>query len=171
MGREDAAAHLPGGALGRRAFGRFLSAAVAGMTAGGQALAQKQRPCEKPGCECVRGDCPGCRCTLERPSHICKGHNTCKGKGGCQTDKNACAGKNVCKGQGGCAATAARHECAGKNACKGMGGCKSGDAGCAGKNSCKGKGGCATPVKADHGNKKDKSACGSKGGCKGAAQP
>jgi hypothetical protein len=81
-------------------------------------------------------------------SHICKGQNACKGKGGCKTGDAGCGGKNSCKGKGGCAAKAAQHECKGKNACKALGGCKSGDAGCAGKNSCKGKGGCAVPVKA-----------------------
>lgn len=35
--------------------------------------------------------------------HGCKGQNSCKGKGGCKTDKNACKGHNACKGQGGCA--------------------------------------------------------------------
>ncbi len=35
--------------------------------------------------------------------HGCKGQNSCKGNGGCKTDKNACKGHNECKGQGGCA--------------------------------------------------------------------
>jgi hypothetical protein len=35
--------------------------------------------------------------------HGCKGQNSCKGNGGCKTDKNACKGHNTCKGQGGCA--------------------------------------------------------------------
>jgi hypothetical protein len=30
----------------------------------------------------------------------CEGINECKGKGACNTAKNACAGKNACKGQG-----------------------------------------------------------------------
>jgi hypothetical protein len=34
--------------------------------------------------------------------HACKGLNTCKGNGGCKTDKNACKGLNTCKGAGGC---------------------------------------------------------------------
>jgi hypothetical protein len=78
--------------------------------------------------------------------HVCKGMNSCKGKGGCATKENGCAGQNSCKGKGGCA-TSAKHDCKGKNACKGQGGCKSGDNGCAGKNSCEGKGGCAVPIK------------------------
>ena len=34
--------------------------------------------------------------------HLCKGLNSCKGKGGCTTGDNGCAGKNSCKGKGGC---------------------------------------------------------------------
>ena len=30
----------------------------------------------------------------------CEGINACKGKGACNTAKNACAGQNACKGQG-----------------------------------------------------------------------
>gem|GEM_PF-6597118 len=36
-------------------------------------------------------------------THECKGHNSCKGKGGCKSGENGCAGKNSCKGKGGCA--------------------------------------------------------------------
>lgn len=36
-------------------------------------------------------------------THDCKGHNSCKGKGGCKSGDNGCAGKNSCKGKGGCA--------------------------------------------------------------------
>lgn len=35
--------------------------------------------------------------------HACKGHNECKGQGGCKSGDNGCAGKNSCKGKGGCA--------------------------------------------------------------------
>lgn len=35
--------------------------------------------------------------------HLCKGLNSCRGKGGCQTGDNGCKGKNSCKGKGGCA--------------------------------------------------------------------
>jgi len=34
--------------------------------------------------------------------HACKGHNACKEKGGCKTEKHACKAQNACKGQGGC---------------------------------------------------------------------
>ncbi len=34
--------------------------------------------------------------------HDCKGMNSCKGQGGCQTGDMGCKGKNSCKGKGGC---------------------------------------------------------------------
>ncbi len=34
--------------------------------------------------------------------HDCKGLNSCKGKGGCNTGDMGCKGKNSCKGKGGC---------------------------------------------------------------------
>ena len=115
--------------MDRREFTKVMGAVVAGMAAGTRAFADDKAPAEKA------------------DKHICKGHNECKGKGGCKTDKNDCSGKNECKGQGGC---------------------KGGDKGCAGKNTCKGKGGCKVPVDASHvGEKKDKSSCKGKSGCKG----
>lgn len=42
--------------------------------------------------------------TLAKPKdHACKGHNECKGQGGCKSGDKGCAGKNTCKGKGGCA--------------------------------------------------------------------
>ena len=42
--------------------------------------------------------------TYAKPKdHSCKGHNDCKGQGGCKSGDNGCAGKNTCKGKGGCA--------------------------------------------------------------------
>lgn len=38
----------------------------------------------------------------EAGKHDCKGHNECKGQGGCKTGDNGCKGKNSCKGHGGC---------------------------------------------------------------------
>jgi hypothetical protein len=37
--------------------------------------------------------------------HDCKGMNSCKGKGGCQTGDMGCKAKNSCKGKGGCKVT------------------------------------------------------------------
>jgi hypothetical protein len=69
-------------------------------------------------------------------AHVCRGLNSCKGKGA--------GGDNACAGQGKCA-TAAKHTCAGKNECKGLGGCQ----GKAAANDCKGKGGCSVPLMGD----------------------
>jgi putative oxidoreductase len=66
--------------------------------------------------------------------HVCRGLNTCKGKG--KDHKNSCAGQGAC-------ATAESHACNGLNDCKGQGGCD----GTAGINQCKGKGACAVPLK------------------------
>ena len=137
--------------MDRREFSKVMGAVVAGMVAGSRAFAGEKKAVAK------KGD-----------KHVCKGHNECKGKGGCGTDKNTCAGHNACKGKGGCASAAAKHECKGKNECKGLGGCKGGDNKCAGKNSCKGKGGCKVPVEASHIDAKaGKSSCKGKSGCKG----
>src|SRR6266545_4597832 len=70
-------------------------------------------------------------------------------------DTHICKGMNDCKGKGGCASDAAKHACKGKNECKGMGGCAAGGS-CAGKNDCKGKGGCAVPVNKAHMKTDDK---------------
>ncbi|MGE3164571.1 MAG: hypothetical protein AB7O52_06680 [Planctomycetota bacterium] len=116
----------------RREFNKLIAAAVGGLMAGA-----------------TLGGCTGTgsksATTKGAAKHACKGHNECKGQGGCGSGNNGCAGKNDCKGQGGCA-TASRHDCAGKNDCKGQGGCGSGNNGCAGKNDCKGQGGCAVPI-------------------------
>jgi hypothetical protein len=66
--------------------------------------------------------------------HVCRGLNTCKGKG--KDHKNSCAGQGDC-------ATVASHACNGLNDCKGHGGCD----GTAGINRCNGKGACAVPLK------------------------
>ena len=116
--------------MNRRKFTTAMGAVVAGMVAGSKARAPKRRrprPRRKAD-------------EKARPKHICKGHNECKGQGGCASD-------------------AAKHSCAGKNECKGMGGCKGGDNGCAGKNSCKGKGGCSVPVNSAHLGSRRKNAC------------
>ena len=50
---------------------------------------------------------------MEEP-HVCRGLNTCQGKGA--------GGENACAGQGACA-TANEHTCHYHNECKGQGGC------------------------------------------------
>lgn len=69
---------------------------------------------------------------MEEP-HVCRGLNTCMGKGA--------GGENACAGQGACASAAA-HDCHTHNECKGQGGCGEHP----GQNSCKGKGECAVPL-------------------------
>lgn len=73
--------------------------------------------------------------------HFCKGHNSCKGKGGCNTGDQGCKGKNSCKGKGGCAtgdykakAAAPAKEAPSKAEEK-----ASDNHGCSGKNGCAGK--------------------------------
>jgi hypothetical protein len=70
---------------------------------------------------------------LQEP-HVCRGLNTCKGKG--KNGKNACAGRGEC-------ATANKHGCHGANECLGQGGCGAHP----GENACKGRGACAVPLK------------------------
>lgn len=70
---------------------------------------------------------------LLQDKHVCRGLNTCKGKGK--------GGDNSCAGTGKCATTDA-HGCKGDNACKGQGGCGE----YPGQNACKGLGSCDVPL-------------------------
>lgn len=111
--------------LNRRDFQRLTMAALGGLMAGagvpsGDAAAADDKP----------------KSLLEEP-HVCRGLNTCKGKGGC----GGIAKKNECAGMGGCA-TAKKHDCGGQNDCKGQGGCGANP----GENACKTKGSCAVPL-------------------------
>jgi hypothetical protein len=71
--------------MDRRDFTKVMGVVVAGMTAGSAFAADEKKPAD-----------------AKAPKHICKGHNECKG-------------------QGGCAADAAKHDCAKKNECGGIG--------------------------------------------------
>jgi hypothetical protein len=93
--------------MDRRQFTKVMGAVVAGMAAGTRALAQDKMADAKE-------------------KHVCKGHNACKGQGGCGSGDAGCAGKNTCKGKGGCKVDGAQ-SCKGMNECKGKGGCKTGD--------------------------------------------
>lgn len=75
--------------MDRRKFTKVMGAVVAGMAAGTKVFAADEKKAEGAS-----------------DKHVCKGHNECKGKGGCKTDKHDCAGKNECKGKGGCKARA-----------------------------------------------------------------
>ena len=104
----------------RRNFSKLTAAAFTGVLLGaalqGRAADAKHDP------ELLLGE-----------KHVCRGLNTCKGKG--KSKDNACAGTGKCH-------TYASHSCSGSNACKGQGGC--GDY--AGQNSCKGTGECSVPL-------------------------
>lgn len=107
----------------RRDFNKLTSAALGGLLAG------ISSGCTPPG--------PGTGTTTSTAAaaeiHLCRGLNTCKGKG---TD-----GKNACAGQGTCASVK-EHSCSGSNECKGQGGCGNNP----GENSCKGQGSCSVPL-------------------------
>ena len=105
--------------MNRRDFQRLTAAAFGGVIAGGSMLRSA-----------LADDAP--KSLLEEP-HVCRGLNTCKGKGA--------GAKNDCAGQGDCASVA-KHDCKGQNDCKGQGGCGAKP----GENACKGQGGCGVPM-------------------------
>jgi hypothetical protein len=114
--------HLESINLSRRDFSKLTMAAFGGVLLGaglaGRAAEQKGKNDPE---------------LLLKEPHVCRGLNTCKGKG--KGEKNTCAGMGNC-------ATAKSHSCSGENACKGQGGC--GES--AGQNTCKGQGGCEVPL-------------------------
>ena len=90
--------------MDRREFNKVMGAVVAGMVAGSKAFADEKEPAAAKKMAAPKHDV-----------HVCKGYNSCKGKGA--------DGKNSCKGKGSCASAEAKHDCKGKGDCKGMGGC------------------------------------------------
>ena len=108
--------------LSRRDFSKLSLAAFSGMLMGTMS---------GPGCATVESEKMAVALLLDEP-HVCRGLNTCKGKGK--------GGKNECAGRGSCAAV--DHACHTLNDCKGQGGCEE----TAGRNSCKGKGNCSVPL-------------------------
>ena len=70
-------------AMNRRDFGKVMLGVTGGLLAGAE-IAKVAMAGEEAG-----GD-----------DHVCKGHNACKGKGGCKSAQNDCKGKNACKGKG-----------------------------------------------------------------------
>jgi hypothetical protein len=109
--------------LSRRDFGKLSVAALSGLTIAGSAcFAVEPKGAEKS--------------PLLSDPHVCRGLNTCKGKGA--DKKNSCAGTGTC-------ATAKSHPCGGSNECKGQGGCGE----TPGENACKGKGDCHVPLAKD----------------------
>ena len=98
--------------MDRREFTKIMGAVAAGMAAGSKVFGDEKKAADKT--------------DKAADKHICKGHNACKGKGGCQTDANTCAGKNSCKGKGGCAVPVKADHMGkkDKSSCKGKSGCK-----------------------------------------------
>ena len=117
--------------MNRRDFTRLAAAALGGAIAGANlAGADDKKDPDKPKMKDVK------KPLLLQEPHVCRGLNTCKGKGK--------GGKNDCAGMGACA-TAKAHTCGGENDCAGLGGC--GDK--PGENTCKGKGDCHVPLTKD----------------------
>jgi hypothetical protein len=147
----------------------IMAGALAGLMAGAAGCGGSE-PAEAPKAEAPKAEAPkaeapapaaadeGEQAAASMAAHACKGHNECKGQGGCGVaNQNDCKGKNPCKGKGGCkvevaaadgaegeqGAKPAAHSCKGQNECKGKGGCAvEGKNDCKGHNECKGKGGC-----------------------------
>jgi hypothetical protein len=107
--------------LSRRDFTKLTLAALGGVCAGSYTALQ------------AADSKPTSKNPLLGDKHVCRGLNTCKGKG--SDKKNACAGTGQC-------AVAAKHTCGGGNECKGQGGCGEHP----GENSCKGQGDCHVPL-------------------------
>ncbi|MCI0332896.1 MAG: hypothetical protein L0228_06700 [Planctomycetes bacterium] len=115
--------------LKRREFTKLSAAAFGGLLAGSTGLVAAQEE-ER---EDKRKLLVDPALLLEEP-HVCRGLNTCRGKG--KGEQNACMGQGAC-------AVVKEHSCNGENDCKGMGGC----GGYPGQNTCKGKGHCAVALK------------------------
>jgi len=115
--------------LNRRDFGKLSVAALAGLALADGATTN--------GADDKKSDD---KKTAKNPllsdPHVCRGLNTCKGKGA--DKKNSCAGTGTC-------ATVKSHACGGSNECKGQGGCGEKQ----GENSCKGQGDCHVPLAKD----------------------
>ena len=85
---------------GSRVTRAFAAAAMTGLVAG--ALTSNL------GCKSSNSDQAGMSANgggssdAVQAKHDCKGMNSCKGQGGCQSGDNGCKGKNSCKGKGGC---------------------------------------------------------------------
>lgn len=108
----------------RREFTKLAAAALGGLVAGTAAPASAADKGDKKD----KSKNP----LLSEP-HVCRGLNTCKGKG--KGGKNTCAGTSQC-------ATVKAHTCGGDNDCRGQGGCGAHP----GENECKGMGKCHVPL-------------------------
>jgi hypothetical protein len=120
--------------MNRRDFNKLGMAALGGMLSGAAIARADDKKSSDSGSASGPKD-PKKSLWLQEP-HICRGINTCKGKGK--------GGKNDCAGQGSCFTTN-EHTCSGKNVCRGLGGCGANP----GDNDCKGKGDCGIPLSDD----------------------
>ena len=77
--------------MSRTARTLIISGAMAGLLAGTMATTG-----------CKKDDSGASASAPAADKHDCKGLNSCKGKGGCNTSDMGCKGKNSCKGKGGC---------------------------------------------------------------------
>jgi hypothetical protein len=132
--------------MNRRDFTRWTAAAFGGVVAGSIAGCAGESGTDAPaggdggaggatdadGSGAAAEGSPDVAYLLEGP-HVCRGLNTCEGKGA--------GGDNACAGQGTCH-TAKKHTCHYENECKGQGGCGAHP----GQNACKAKGECAVPL-------------------------
>ena len=75
----------------------IISAAMAGLVAGSMVTIT--------GCKSESSGTTSGQTDTSMSKHDCKGQNTCKSQGGCQTGDMGCKGKNSCKGKGGCKVT------------------------------------------------------------------
>jgi hypothetical protein len=115
--------------VNRRDFSRLALAALGGLLAGTSAGYGDEKEEEKK-----EDKKTSKKHLLLLEPHICRGLNTCKGKGK--------GGKHDCAGMGNCH-TVESHTCKGENECRGQGGCGEKP----GENACKGMGECAVPLK------------------------
>jgi len=79
--------------MSRTARTIVISAAMAGLLAGTMV---------NTGCSSSKDEAGASASSAATDKHDCKGLNSCKGKGGCNTGDMGCKGKNSCKGKGGC---------------------------------------------------------------------
>jgi len=74
----------------------IISAAMAGLVAGTMTVT---------GCSSDPKAGTSASDSASMSKHDCKGMNSCKGQGGCNTGDQGCKAKNSCKGKGGCKVT------------------------------------------------------------------
>lgn len=72
----------------------IISAAMAGLVAGAVIT--------NTGCSGDNSGKNASTADTKSGKHDCKGLNSCKGQGGCDSGDMGCKGKNTCKGKGGC---------------------------------------------------------------------